>query len=100
MGAAPGPNLATDANAFAQMFKSHLASLTFNSKPIITNVTIIAQDYVQHMAVVVVQCLEEHILSVSVNLPPTLTRNKADLSLVKVPSTVPFACPVCSGLNL
>lgn len=67
MNPAPGPNLATDANAFAQMFKSHLASLTFNSKPIITNVTIIAQDYVQHMAVVVVQCIEEHILNVSLD---------------------------------
>lgn len=47
------------------MFRGQLASLTFNSKPIITNLTVIALENAGQLASVVAQCLEEHIISVS-----------------------------------
>lgn len=64
---APNPALqvATDPNAFAQMFKSHLAALTFNSKPVITDLTLLSHEHVSRMAHVVAQCVEEHVLTVS-----------------------------------
>lgn len=61
---APIPSF-PDPNAFAHMFKQHLSSLTFNSKPIITNLTVIAMENANSMANVVAQCLEEHIMMVS-----------------------------------
>lgn len=61
----PALAVATDPNAFAQMFKSHLAALTFNSKPLITNLTVISHEHAARMSAVVAQCLDEHILSVS-----------------------------------
>jgi hypothetical protein len=63
----PAIQIATDPNAFAQMFKAQLASLTFNSKPIITNVTILSHEHMQRMSQVVARCLEEHVLSVSIS---------------------------------
>lgn len=62
--APPLPDVYADPNAFAQMYKSHLAALTFNSKPIITNLTVMAHENVSRMANVIAQCLDEHILQV------------------------------------
>jgi pre-mRNA cleavage complex 2 protein Pcf11 len=59
------PAYATDPNVFAQMFKSHLATLTFNSKPVITTLTVISHEHVQRMSQVVARCMEEHTLTVS-----------------------------------
>jgi pre-mRNA cleavage complex 2 protein Pcf11 len=59
-------SIATDPDAFARMYNSHLASLTFNSKPIITNLTVMAHEHVQQMANVVARCLDEHIVQVSI----------------------------------
>ena len=53
-----------DPNTFRQFYASHLATLTFNSRPIIQNLSMIAQDYTR-MSNVVVQCLEAHIRRVS-----------------------------------
>ncbi|UZJ51958.1 hypothetical protein CBS101457_001278 [Exobasidium rhododendri] len=61
----PALQVATDPNAFALMFKAQLASLTFNSKPIITNLTILSHEHVQRMSQVVARCLEEHVLTCS-----------------------------------
>ncbi|PWN26679.1 hypothetical protein BDZ90DRAFT_241074, partial [Jaminaea rosea] len=58
---AQAPPYGSDPNAFAAMYKSHLASLTFNSKPIITNLTVMAHENVQSMANVVARCIDEHI---------------------------------------
>ncbi|GAK67988.1 pre-mRNA cleavage factor cfi subunit [Moesziomyces antarcticus] len=75
--AAPDPNLAigTDPNAFANMYNSHLKSLTFNSKPIITNLTVIAHDHAATMSAVVAKCLDDHIMHShpSVRLPALYT---------------------------
>lgn len=53
-----------DPNAFAAMYNSHLATLTFNSKPIITNLTVMARDNVHTMANTVARCIDEHITQV------------------------------------
>ncbi|WFD25661.1 hypothetical protein MNAN1_000625 [Malassezia nana] len=50
--------------AFEAMFRGHLAHLTFNSKPIITNLTLIAQENAQRMSTVVAKILDDHILMV------------------------------------
>ncbi|WFD21937.1 hypothetical protein MEQU1_000597 [Malassezia equina] len=64
-GMMPGqdPSMANSA-AFEAMFRGHLAHLTFNSKPIITNLTLIAQENAQRMSTVVAKTLDEHILMV------------------------------------
>ena len=51
--------------AFEAMFRGHLAHLTFNSKPIITNLTLIAQESAQRMSTIVAKILDDHILMVS-----------------------------------
>ncbi|KAN0061413.1 mRNA 3' end processing factor [Thecaphora frezii] len=63
--------VATNPDAFARMFQEHLASLTFNSKPIITNLTIIAHEHVHRMASVVAKTLDDHIMQShpSIRLP-------------------------------
>ncbi|EJD53737.1 hypothetical protein AURDEDRAFT_110499 [Auricularia subglabra TFB-10046 SS5] len=45
---------------FRQFYASHLATLTFNSRPIIQNLSLMAQDF-QRWASIVAQCLEAHI---------------------------------------
>jgi len=49
---------------FEAMFRGHLAHLTFNSKPIITNLTLIAQENSQRMSTIVAKILDDHILMV------------------------------------
>ncbi|CAO1617959.1 unnamed protein product [Parajaminaea phylloscopi] len=53
-----------DPNGFAAMYNAHLATLTFNSKPIITNLTVMAHENVQQMANVIARCIDEHITQV------------------------------------
>ncbi|KZW04079.1 hypothetical protein EXIGLDRAFT_600069 [Exidia glandulosa HHB12029] len=57
----PAPNpLHLDPNAFRQFYASQLATLTFNSRPIIQNLSMMAQDF-QRWASIVAQCLDAHI---------------------------------------
>ncbi|KAH7105676.1 hypothetical protein BKA62DRAFT_690526 [Auriculariales sp. MPI-PUGE-AT-0066] len=49
-----------DHNAFRHYYASQLATLTFNSRPIIQNLSMIAQQYI-HWANIVTECLEAHI---------------------------------------
>nr|CDI54783.1 related to PCF11 component of pre-mRNA 3`-end processing factor CF I [Melanopsichium pennsylvanicum 4] len=57
------------------MYNAHLKSLTFNSKPIITNLTVIAHDHAARMSAVVAKCLDDHIMQShpSVRLPALYT---------------------------
>lgn len=60
----PTASCSFDLSAFAAMYNSHLATLTFNSKPIITNLTVIAHENVLQMANVIARCIDEHITQV------------------------------------
>lgn len=53
-----------DPNAFRQFYTAQLTALTFNSRHIIQNLSMIAQEYVR-MSDIVVQCIETHIRRVS-----------------------------------
>ncbi|KAK0529460.1 mRNA 3' end processing factor [Tilletia horrida] len=59
----PHPMIAHDPQAFEQMFKDHLASLVVNSKPIITNLTILAHDHAPKMHHVISNALEQHLFT-------------------------------------
>ena len=74
---APDPHLAigTDPHAFAKMYNSQLKTLTFNSKPVITNLTVIAHYHSARMSAVVAKCLDDHIMQShpSIRLPALYT---------------------------
>lgn len=57
-------NIGTDQNVFRGYFNHELKQLTFNSKPIINGLTILAHEHATRMAPIVCQCLEEHIRQV------------------------------------
>jgi pre-mRNA cleavage complex 2 protein Pcf11 len=54
-----------DPHTFRQFYSQQLAQLTVNSRPIIQNLSILAQEY-SRMAHVVAQCLETHTRLVSI----------------------------------
>ncbi|KAM0753001.1 hypothetical protein T439DRAFT_311676 [Meredithblackwellia eburnea MCA 4105] len=58
--AAP-PEVGSDVNAFSRFFSFHLSQLTFNSKPVITNLTLFAHQHLLRMSGVVAQCLDDHL---------------------------------------
>ncbi|GAA5930066.1 hypothetical protein JCM1841_000667 [Sporobolomyces salmonicolor] len=57
----PPPDVGVDPNSFRRFFSQQLAGLTFNSKPVITNLTLFAHEHLVRMSGVVAQCLEEHL---------------------------------------
>lgn len=59
------PDVAVDPNSFRRFFMHHLSTLTFNSKPVITNLTLFAHHHLLRMSTVVASCLEEHLRTVS-----------------------------------
>lgn len=65
----PPPDVAQDPNSFRRYFTQQLQGLTFNSKPIITSLTLFAHEHVVRMSGVVAQCMEEHLRTVSFELP-------------------------------
>lgn len=71
----PPVDIGSDPGVFATMYNSHLKSLTFNSKPIITNLTVIAHDHAARMSAVVAKCLDDHIMQShpSIRLPALYT---------------------------
>jgi len=60
----PTPFFHVDPNAFRRDYASRLAALTVNSRPIIQNLSMIAQEYTR-FSEIVAQCLEAHIRRVS-----------------------------------
>ncbi|KAF8974458.1 hypothetical protein BDZ97DRAFT_1690202 [Flammula alnicola] len=56
----PAPTYPLDAASFRRDFASQLSKLTFNSRPIIQQLSMYAQDYAR-FADIVAQCLESHI---------------------------------------
>jgi hypothetical protein len=60
----PAPFYHVDPNAFRRDYASRLAELTINSRPIIQNLSMIAQEYTR-FSEIVAQCLEAHIRRVS-----------------------------------
>lgn len=60
-------NIGTDQNVFRGYFSHELKQLTFNSKPMINGLTILAHEHATRMAPIVCQCLEEHVRQVRAN---------------------------------
>ncbi|RPD67228.1 hypothetical protein L226DRAFT_529606 [Lentinus tigrinus ALCF2SS1-7] len=56
----PQPVYHVDPNVFRRDYMTRLSNLTVNSRPIIQNLSMIAQDY-SRFADVVVQCIEQHL---------------------------------------
>ena len=65
-------NFASNPVAFEHMYLSQLSRLTFNSKPIITNLTLIAHEHVHRMAPIVAQLIDTHILTVRTRASPAM----------------------------
>ncbi|GAA5835826.1 hypothetical protein JCM5353_003362 [Sporobolomyces roseus] len=61
----PPPDVGVDPNTFRRYFSQQLQGLTFNSKPVITNLTLFAHEHVIRMSGIVAQCFEDHLRSVS-----------------------------------
>ncbi|GAA5832500.1 hypothetical protein JCM11251_001348 [Rhodosporidiobolus azoricus] len=57
----PPPDVGADPNSFRRFFSHELQKLTYNSKPVITALTLFAHEHSVRMSGVVAQCLEEHI---------------------------------------
>ena len=61
---APPPTYTVDAASFRREYMTRLAELTFNSRPMIQHLSMLAQDS-SRFADIVAQCIEEHIRTVS-----------------------------------
>ncbi|KAI5477951.1 pre-mRNA cleavage complex 2 protein Pcf11 [Pseudohyphozyma bogoriensis] len=55
------PEVGLDPNACRRFFSYHLATLTYNSKPAITNLTLFAHQHATRMSAVIADCLEQHL---------------------------------------
>ena len=69
--APPPPVFLLDPNTFRRDYSLRLADLTINSRPIIQNLSMLAQEY-SRFADIVAQCIEAHIRRVSHVPEPSL----------------------------
>lgn len=74
---APQALFYADPNHFRRDYAARLAQLTFNSRPHIQSLSMIAQDYTRY-ADIVVQCVEQHIRRVSHSLHFSHRRPRVD----------------------
>jgi len=79
----------SDEQYFRHDYTRRLAALTFNSRPLIQELSIIAQTYSQTMSPVVVESIEQQLRVVSVSSIPTQQRPSAPAALdVYQPRTI------------
>jgi len=79
--ALPPPVFIMDPNTFRREYSLRLADLTINSRPIIQNLSMLAQEY-SRFADIVAQCIEAHIRRVSHVSSPLFGNPQLDKSVL------------------
>jgi hypothetical protein len=93
----PQPYYHVDPNTFRRDYASRLAELTVNSRPIIQNLSMIAQEYTR-FSEIVAQCLEAHIRRVSTILYSWFLSYTAGCCIILGRGSWHSSCIICCSL--